>query len=1566
MVTRVPSQEGTEGNVAEKKKVIESMKANLGKLLKYNAWSTRWSSIRGLFLLFIHASTDGRGILKIEIWEADLDMSSENGVNPPAPNPSTNTNFSLLSVLGRERLTGPNYMDWMRNLRFTLRLESLNMAFDAELSINMILSGLPADYNQFVLSYQMNGKETSIMELHSLLQTAEQGIKKSDVPSTSAAPVLNVGHNAKKRKTSHSNWKGKATQGKSDRRSKRKVDSEIAPTGDPKEAVCFYCNTKGHWKHSCPKYLKDLKDGKVKKGGHSGMFMIELHNTTTSDSWVLDTGCGTHICTVLQGLKESRKLKHGELNLGSWETESHACDKDWKLDESKLWHSRLRDINKKCIAQLQKDGVLESFDFKSDDACVSCILSEMTKSPFTRSCERGEGLLDLVHTYVCGPFRSATKDGKRYYVTFTDDFSRYGYVYLIKHKSDTFEVFKRYQTQVENQLGRKIKVLRSDRGGEYLSIEFFDHLKNCGIVSQLSPPRTPQLNGVAKRRNRTLLDMKVSKTHFETWKGKRPSLGHIKIWGCEVFVRREAQDKLEARSEKCLFVDYPEESFGYLFYIPKDNVVFVARRGTFLEREMISKEDSGSKIDLEEIQESIDEEPIDPQFYYGFHIEEDKISDSTLIDLNEPANYKEAMACPEAAKWKEAMKSEIQSMYNNQVWNLVDTTPGLKIVGCKWIFKKKTDMDGKVHTYKARLVAKGYTQTHGIDYEETFSPVAKIKSIRIMLAIAAKVSKRDREPTGQKDKVKLLRTIPHLNMELLRGVFLEREMIYKEDSRSKIHLEEIKESVDEEPIISKDLCPKTDDELDRMSRVPYASAVGSIMYAMTCTRPDVSFALSMVSRHQQNLGEGHWTAVKNILKYLRNTKDRFLVNGGEEELRVTAVTWKSSKQDTVADFTCESEYIAACKASKEAIWMKNFIGDLGVVPTVQDLIEIFGDSESAVALTKNPRITETVGSVMCTMVYTRPAIAHAVEVVSRFMSNPGREHWEAVKWLLRYLKGTSKATLCLNRKEVALEGFYDSDYGGCLDSGKSTTGYVFTGVVQQLVGCLDFKSVASGFETKVMRHRSHNKFHRSMACKSLMVKLGKSGLRPCQVRKAVNAMKSPNEPTITSKQCVDILAEERKQYKGKEFDSLIKHLQEKAAIDVNQYFKIDLFDDGSPRNIFWDDGRSRDAYLKFGDVVVFDVTYLTNKFKFPFSPLVGVNHHGQSIIFGGALLENEKEKTFKWLFKQFLKCMFNKCPSVIITYQDKAICNEVKHVFPNTRHRYCAWHIKKHVLEHPQPFRVRYSDFQVAFKQWVRSDTVEDFESQWLSTLEEQLKAEEDEDFKTMNSRPVLSSIHPIEAKAGKLLLSIMFQPLFCEQTTIEATTNLTHETKSKSEEKSSYWVGRVNVDKKYWRIINFCFVDDLDVTCSCAMYKGGNASIGIEETNSENGVSALALWYVQANLTKAIEQARDAPFEIKRLNSFLVEFLEDQMIRGKPTEIENTYKVAHVGISLVDMMPQISVRDPAVLTILKGRPRNATRVKPPIEVKQMKTITCSYCRKPGHNITGYREKKAASMQEKK
>ena len=116
-------------------------------------------------------------------------------------------------------------------------------------------------------------------------------------------------------------------------------------------------------------------------------------------------------------------------------------------------------------------------------------------------------MLEIIHTDVCGPMSVDARGGYRYFLTFIDDLSRYEYIYLMKHKSETFEKFKEFRSEVENHRNRKIKFLRFDRGGEYLSYEFGLHLKQCGIVSQLTPPGTPQRNGVSERRNHTLLDI---------------------------------------------------------------------------------------------------------------------------------------------------------------------------------------------------------------------------------------------------------------------------------------------------------------------------------------------------------------------------------------------------------------------------------------------------------------------------------------------------------------------------------------------------------------------------------------------------------------------------------------------------------------------------------------------------------------------------------------------------------------------------------------------------------------------------------------------------------------------------------------------------------------------------------------------------------------------------------------------------------------------------------------------------------------------------------------------------
>ena len=125
-------------------------------------------------------------------------------------------------------------------------------------------------------------------------------------------------------------------------------------------------------------------------------------------------------------------------------------------------------------------------------------------------------MLKLVHTDVCGPMSTQAKGGYEYFITFTNGYSRYGYMYLMRRKSEAFEKFKEFRAEVENQLGKHIKAIRSDSGGEYLLGDFKDYLTQNGIVSQLTTFGTPQKNDVAERRNRTLLEMVRSMMSYST------------------------------------------------------------------------------------------------------------------------------------------------------------------------------------------------------------------------------------------------------------------------------------------------------------------------------------------------------------------------------------------------------------------------------------------------------------------------------------------------------------------------------------------------------------------------------------------------------------------------------------------------------------------------------------------------------------------------------------------------------------------------------------------------------------------------------------------------------------------------------------------------------------------------------------------------------------------------------------------------------------------------------------------------------------------------------------------
>ncbi|KAL4324576.1 hypothetical protein GQ457_11G024470 [Hibiscus cannabinus] len=400
------------------------------------------------------------------------------------------------------------------------------------------------------------------------------------------------------------------------------------------------------------------------------------------------------------------------------------------------------------------------------------------------------------------------------------------------------------------------------------------------------------------------------------WTRKRLSMSFMKVWGGKAYVKHQMSTKLEPKSHKSTFVGYPKETKGYYFFNPKENKVFVARTRVFLEKEFLSNNGSGRNNELKEVQQQVNEPEVEQTSQvveenstnletqplrrstrerhglkrYGFLVTTH--GDVILVDQDEPDTYQEAVSSPDSEKLLEAMRSEMDSMSENQVWTLVEPPEGVKPIGCKWIFKKKTDMDGNVQTYKGRLVAKNFRQIHGVDYDETFSPVAMFKSIQILLAIAAY---HDYE-IWQMD---------------VKTAFLNGKL--EEDT---------------------------------------------------------------------NPGEGHWTVVKNILKYLRRTKDVFLVYGDEEKLGIKgytdasfqtdkddsrsqsgfvfclnggAVSWKSSKQDTIADSTTETEYITASEATKEAVWIKKFISELGVVPSISDAVELYCDNNGAIVLAKEPR-----------------------------------------------------------------------------------------------------------------------------------------------------------------------------------------------------------------------------------------------------------------------------------------------------------------------------------------------------------------------------------------------------------------------------------------------------------------------------------------------------------------------------------------------------------------------------------------------------------------------------------
>eukprot|EP00253_Pinus_taeda_P024014 PITA_24014 len=347
--------------------------------------------------------------------------------------------------------------------------------------------------------------------------------------------------------------------------------------------------------------------------------------------------------------------------------------------------------------------------------------------------------------------------------------------------------------------------------------------------------------------NRSPSSALEDKTPQEVWTGKKPSLSHLRVFGCDAYVHvpKEKRTKLDSKSEKCIFIGDKDGLKGYKLWNPVTRKVVYSRDMVFREVKDVIKHEVQPK------------EPVKIEFE-----RKEEESDSVAEEESEdeepqtPANC-EGNSGFRGKLWKEAMVDEMASLHKNEACDLVELPAGRKPIGSKWVFKKKTNAEGKVEKYKARLVAKVYSQVPGIDFGDIFSPVAKVTSIRLLLSVVVSF---DFE-VEQMD----VKTI-FLHGDLEEEIYMKKPEGFADSKPVKVPI----------PVgvrLSAEQCPKTQEEEEDMSHVPYASAAGSLMYAMVYTRPDIAHAVGVLSRFMSKPGKEHWTAVKRVFRYLRGTSD---------------------------------------------------------------------------------------------------------------------------------------------------------------------------------------------------------------------------------------------------------------------------------------------------------------------------------------------------------------------------------------------------------------------------------------------------------------------------------------------------------------------------------------------------------------------------------------------------------------------------------------------------------------------------------------------------------------------
>ncbi|GKC72575.1 retrovirus-related pol polyprotein from transposon TNT 1-94, partial [Tanacetum coccineum] len=569
----------------------------------------------------------------------------------------------------------------------------------------------------------------------------------------------------------------------------------------------------------------------------------------------------------------------------------------------------------------------------------------------------------------------------------------------------------------------------SDNGGEYSSRDFIEYCAENGIRMLKTIPKTPQQNGVAERMNRTLNER------------AKISLAHLRVFGCDFYVKVKdvARDKLDAKSVKCTFISNGSDEIGYRFWDSKihkvirsrdvifnedslygakvatdssnltkpnqkDQVVLVDSPENLANKSIVSEHGLSSEItqspggssDMGEGSENSgsfedsgrsDEEDSEDRASFeegGFEtpqlrrsIRESRApvrySPSAnyllLTENGEPESYSEALSSKEFVQWKKAINEEMVSLEKNQTWSLVRLPAGKKALQSKWVFRVKEEQDGK-KKYKARLVVKGFQQKQGVDYNEIFSPVVKMTTIRLVLSIVA-------AENLHLEQLDVKTTFLHGDLD--EDIYMTQPDGFQSARKEQNLMCKLKKRYKR---CAMDHCcylKKVGSSSIILLYVDDMLVAGSDMAEIKKLKRQLSKEFKM-----KDLGPAKQILGMSIIR--DKTKGTLRLS---QEKYIGKVLEKFNMKDAEARCQPLGDHLKLNKKQSSKT------------------------EASRRRMTKVP-YASPVGSVIYTM--------------------------EAIKWLLRYLKGTSKTTLCFSRRLLSVL----ADYGGCLDSGKSTTGYVLT------------------------------------------------------------------------------------------------------------------------------------------------------------------------------------------------------------------------------------------------------------------------------------------------------------------------------------------------------------------------------------------------------------------------------------------------------------------------------------------------------------------------------------------